>query len=157
MRTRALRLFLLLAVVGIAGAVGCQSGSGESEDVISAEEAPGTIRGTWTLQTVDGVPVSEMMSSTLRSPSLTIADDGTLNGFSGVNNFHGSLSPTDLANGTFRPGPMAMTMMAGPEDAMRVEGRFMQDLHAATGIIVRGDTLNLTEGDVTLLTFARDN
>jgi len=137
----------------------CQSSSSDTESnapmpVESSMSSAPTIVGTWIVQTIDGVPVSEMMEKSLRSPSLTILEDGTINGFSGVNTFRGSLSPADMANGVFEPGPMAMTMMAGPPDAMRVESRFMQDLNAANGFTIVGNTLNLTEGGMTLLTFS---
>ena len=116
---------------------------------------PGMIWGKWVVQTIDCVPVSEMMEPSLRSPSITILDDGTVHGFSGVNNFNSSVSPVGIQNGVFELSPTAMTMMAGPPDAMRVETRFMSDLQSVNGYVVQGNTLSLTEGGMTLMTFSR--
>ena len=153
MRTSFLRLSLVL-LASAAGVIGCQSDSASSQSAAPAG-LPGGIWGTWVLETVDGVPVSEMMEPSLRSPTITILDDGTVHGFSGVNNFNSSVSPVSIQNGVFELSPTAMTMMAGPPDAMRVETRFMSDLQSATGYIVQGDTLSLTEGGMTLMTFSR--
>lgn len=77
--------------------------------------------------TLDGSPV-EKPSRTGPEPYLQLdTSDGSLRGFGGVNNFHGTYQRIGPVG--FKTGPMAATRMSGP--GMDYELRFMQCLDQA--------------------------
>jgi heat shock protein HslJ len=113
------RLFLLLAVVTTAAFVTSCAGP---ERPSLTWSLTGTV---WKLVELNGEPVGAN-----KLPSLTLdAATGKVTGLAGVNRFNGSFKQQDAAL-TF--GPLLTTRMAGPEDAMKLEGEFLAALSRVT-------------------------
>jgi heat shock protein HslJ len=70
-------------------------------------------------------------------------DDATISGTSAVNSYSGTYLAT--SNGDFSVGTLAMTEMAGPEDAMRAEGLYFSLLKQARKYTRNGTTLTLLD------------
>lgn len=68
-------------------------------------------------------------------------DAGRVHGFAGCNQFIGSYT---LEGDQLVLGPLAGTMMACPEPAMSLEGRFLTSLSSTLAVAVTGDTMTLT-------------
>jgi heat shock protein HslJ len=73
--------------------------------------------------------------------------DGRVSGDSGVNTYGGPYKSD--TNGTFSAGPLAGTMMAGPEDAMKAESAYLKRLDTAESYSITGGTLVLIDADGT--------
>ena len=73
--------------------------------------------GTWTFEELEGADLSALT----RAPELTLASDGSMNGFAGVNRFSGELDAGALRRGRIATTPLVMTRMAGPPAAMDAE------------------------------------
>ncbi len=94
----------------------------------------------------------------LRSPpTISFAVGAGLSGFAGVNRFKGRLEASGLAAGAFKTSPLAMTRMAGPPEAMQLEGEFATALSKATAFTLEGDTLVLRTDAASLATLERVN
>jgi heat shock protein HslJ len=108
------------------------------------------LQGTWLLKSINGVPLPKEV----KTPTLTIAQDGKASGFGGVNRLMGQLA----TEGDKLFGPIAATMMAGPEAAMKLETNFTRALGEATSARNTADGLELlgAEGKV-LLEFTADS
>ena len=88
------------------------------------------------------------------APTLTIAEDGAVNGNASINNYFGQANFGE--NGALKwQGPPGATMMAGPEELMKQESTFMKGLSSTDSSKVEGDTLTLTGEDGTVLEFRR--
>jgi heat shock protein HslJ len=112
-RTKPLALVaaLLVAMVALLSACG-------GED--NAPNAPTMLQGSWTLETLNGSPADAAVASTLSM------NNGQATGNAGVNTFNGSYdAPSD---GVLTFGPLATTMMAGPDNAMQQEQAFLKAL-----------------------------
>ena len=109
------------------------------------------LQGTWLLKSINGVPVPKEV----KTPSLTIAQDGKVSGFGGVNRLMGAL----VADGSDKLfGPIAGTRMAGPEAAMKTEANFTRALGEATSARNTADGLELRGPDgKVLLEFTADS
>ena len=82
--------------------------------------------------------------------------ESTVSGDSGVNSYSGAY--TAGGDGAFRAGPIAGTMMAGPQPAMDAEAAYLRRLEAAKAYAVSGDTLVLNDADGNdSLTFTRSD
>lgn len=101
------------------------------------------LEGTWLLKLVEGQAVAKDM----KTPSLTIAQDGKVSGFGGVNRLMGSMS----AGGEKLFGPVATTMMAGPPEAMKTEMAFTRALEKVTVSRTTDGGLELLGADGTVL------
>lgn len=118
---------VLVALVALLSACG-----GGDED--NAANAPTMLAGSWKLETLNGKAADATVTSTL-----TMAD-GKANGNAGVNQFNGGYeAPSD---GVLTFGPLATTMMAGPDNAMQQEQAFLKAL---------GDTKKFTTEDGALV------
>jgi penicillin V acylase-like amidase (Ntn superfamily)/heat shock protein HslJ len=82
------------------------------------------LHGTWLLKSIEGQAVPKEV----KTPSLTIAEDGKVSGFGGVNRLMGSMNKS----GEKLFGPIAATMMAGPPEAMKTETNFTRALEKVT-------------------------
>ena len=69
----------------------------------------------------------------------------TVSGESGSNSYSGEY--TADAGGGFKAGPLAGTMMAGPQPAMDAEAAYLRRLEAARSYAVSGGTLVLKDAD----------
>jgi heat shock protein HslJ len=102
---------------------------------------------TWTVVELDGAPVIDE-----RAPTLAFdLEEARVAGFAGVNRLMGSFS---LDEEGLRFGPLATTLMAGPEDAMQRERRFLDVLDRVTGYLLEGRSLALVAGDEVVVRLA---
>lgn len=127
---------LALGVVGIAGCAG--SGGGANPAALVGNE--------WQLTSaaVGGVDVS--------AAGITISFDGQqLSGFSGVNQYGGGYEAGE--DGTFKPGMINSTLMAGPENLMAAEQAYLAALQTVEKFSVEGGTLTLSPAEGDALTF----
>ena len=142
-------LTLVALVLALAMAVSC-----------AAEPKPGAVdplaalQGNWVLAELDGAAVPNLGEG-LAKPGLTIAEEGRLSGFAGVNRFAGVLDTEALARGQFESSPLASTKMAGPPAAMEFEQRFLKAVEDADGYRWEGTALLLTRGSTTLARLTR--
>lgn len=81
--------------------------------------------------------------------TVTFKDDGTLNGFAGVNRFFGKYK-LDGDKITF--AQMGATKMAGPPAAMRFEDKFLQAFAKADRCTFIGNAFTLYKGELPLIT-----
>ena len=126
-RTQPLALVAAILVALVALLSGC----GSEDD---APNAPTMLQGSWTLETLNGSPADAAVSSTLSM------NNGQATGNAGVNTFNGTYdAPSD---GVLTFGPLASTMMAGPDNAMQQEQAFLKAL---------GDTKKFTTEDGALV------
>jgi heat shock protein HslJ len=113
---------LLLAVGGCGG--------GESQDPTALEGVE------W--QLVE----SSVSSADLAAAGITASfEAGQMSGFSGVNQYSGSFAAAN--DGTFSAGPLAGTLMAGPEPLMAAESAYL-------ALVEKCDTFSVTDGKLTL-------
>lgn len=132
----------MLVCAGLVMAValaGCGQGS---QDPAALQEAQ------WTLSATSATEAD------LTKLGISAQFDGTrMTGFSGVNSYTGEYEAS--TDGTFKAGPFASTMMAGPAKAMAAESAYMKLVEAAEKYKVEGDKLTLTTADGTTLTYDR--
>ena len=91
----------------------------EDEDGDEDGRGPGL-----TLTRPDGWQVVSIDDAAIAEPAPTLALDpgGTVSGTTGVNRYRGTY---ELAESLLELGPLITTRMAGPPDAMDVEGHFL--------------------------------
>ena len=121
-----------------------------SDDDGNAAELAALV-GSWTLVSLDGEPVVEVV----KPITLEIRDDGSAGGSSGINRFMTRLNTEALAEGRIGFAPAAGTMMAGPPKAMETEQMYLQRIGAVSTYSIEGDTLRMWAGDNEALTFER--
>ncbi len=142
---------LLLMAAGVAVILmftGCRAGERGSMDPMAS------LSGEWTLDWMQGTgPVAP--STGRPAPSITIATDGKVTGFTGVNRMSSSLDTARAAKGEFAMGPAASTRMAGPPEAMQLETNFLGALQRATRYRINGDHLVLSDASGEVLRLAR--
>ena len=118
----------LLAVVVLLGVVGCSSGAG------SLDGSRWRLK-SWTLDSLN--PADFTITAEFA--------DGRISGSSGVNTYGG---PVKVGPGSaFSAGPLASTMMAGPEPAMRAESAYVTLLGQAKSFKVVSGTLTLYDAN----------
>jgi copper homeostasis protein (lipoprotein) len=97
----------------------------------------------WRLLELDGAPVETVEGG--RAPHLVLdLEESRVAGSGGVNRIMGTFV---LAEGELSFGPLATTMMAGPEEAMQCERAFLDALARVTSYELEGSTLTLLAGD----------
>lgn len=135
------RFFLLLAVLTAALATSCHMPAPERPTLTWS--LTGTV---WKLVELNGEPVGEN-----KLPSLTLdAATGRVSGMAGVNRISGTFKQQEAAL-TF--GPLAVTKMAGPESAMKVESEFLAALSRVTSWKADGLMLSLFAGETEVARF----
>lgn len=139
---------LALAVATIAAGHGCSSTSPGGMPVSIAD-----IRGDWILTRISGKPIQPPASG--RLPSLKLESDGKVSGFAGVNRLASSVDVAGLARGEFKLKPAAVTKMAGPPDAMKIENDYLAALNKVTTSKMDASELSLGDGAGELLRFSR--
>jgi heat shock protein HslJ len=137
---RLMRVSVLAYACGVLLTASACAGAGESQD-------PTTLEGVeWHLVE------SSISSADLGAAGITATfASGTISGFSGVNQYSGGYSAE--ADGAFSAGPLAGTMMAGPEPLMNAESAYLKLLEDAEEFSVEEDRLTLTTGDGSTLAF----
>jgi putative lipoprotein len=105
--------------------------------------------GDWNLSSLMGKDIAPVLQQPgVRSePTMTIAEDGKVSGFSGVNRYFSSLDFSRLAAGDFSLSPAGATKMAGTPEANQLENDFFTALNKVTGL----DSSKLSEGVLSLL------
>ncbi len=114
----------------------------------SAETAA-PLLGSWRCTKIASTPVASE-----GAPNLRFAPGGRASGFAGVNRFFGPF--TVAGPGALSFGDIGATRMVGPEDRMKIEDSFLAALGHATGFVIEGKVLRLTDRGETLLAFARE-
>lgn len=76
-----------------------------------------------------------------------IFEKGDIYGFAGVNNYFGKC---EIKGTTIKVKNLGSTMMAGPEDDMKKETNFIDDLAGATRIYTENNKLFITGKDIEL-------
>jgi len=106
-----------------------------------------SLTGTvWKLVELNGQTVGES-----KLPSLTLdAATSQVSGMAGVNRFSGGYQQQGAAL-TF--GPMKVTRMAGPENAMKLENEFLAALGRVTAWKADGMVLSLLAGETEIARF----
>lgn len=146
-RTRALHLITSITLLPIILAA-CESGPKAS----TTPPSPESLYNDWTLATLAGNSVSELVPQGARLPSLSIARDGKVSGYTSINALGSSLDQTALTNGRFALGPIMTTRRAGAPQLMAVESLFVDSLRKADTYAVAGNTLTLSQGPEELMT-----
>ena len=109
-RTKPLALVAAVLVALVAMLSGC---AGED----NAPDAPTMVEGSWNLVTLNGAAADPAVPTTLS------LNEGKATGNAGVNTYNGGYSaPSD---GVLTFSQIASTMMAGPDNAMKLEQDFL--------------------------------
>ncbi len=116
--------------------------------MVTRAMAPTTFIGkNWELMELNG----EKVQTSGRVPTLMLDKDGkTLFGFGGVNRFSGEYS---YAAPSLQLDPGAMTMMAGPQEQMELETRFLQALMSVNRSALFEGELQLLRGTKVIARF----
>lgn len=147
--SRTIALIAVAVLLPILAACG-QSATGTSQSAA----VPGPVGGAglvgpeWTLAAaaVDSVDLSGF--------GITIQfTDTDVSGRSGVNQYAGAF--TSSPEGAMDFGPLAGTMMAGPDDAMQAEQLYLTVLDSVTGYTVTESTLGLYTGEQEILSYTK--
>ena len=128
---------LALVVVALAALAGCSNGGTSSDDASPAASPAASLDGTewlltgWSVSSLD--PADFAITASFA--------EGQISGNSGVNSYSGpyTTGPEDA----FSAGPLASTMMAGPEPAMRAETAY-------TTLLDQAGSYSVTDGKLTL-------
>ena len=112
------------------------SGCGGTDD---SADAPTQLEGSWTLETLGGAKTDPAVVSQLNM------NEGKASGNSGVNTFTGSYEAPEDGALTF--GPLATTMMAGPDAAMQQEQAFLKALADTKKFTTEDGALVLMDDD----------
>jgi heat shock protein HslJ len=103
----------------------------------------------WRLVELDGEPVE--IGAGEREPHLVLdLEESRVSGSGGANRIMGTFA---LAENELAFGPLATTMMAGPEEAMRRERAFLDALDRVTSYELEGRVLTLLAGESAVARF----
>jgi heat shock protein HslJ len=143
----------LLAAIGLAILLPLLAACGGSSDSASGAAA-GPVGGDGFVGVEWSLTTAAVDSTELAGFGITIAfTDTDVSGFGGVNRYMGGF--TSSPEGAMDFGPLASTMMAGPEDAMAAEQAYLAALDTVTGYTVTDSGLVLYVDDQELLTYAK--
>lgn len=147
-------LFVLLsAAVGAAAVSGCGACRASATDSGAAAMDAPAMAGTWTLRTLGGQDIADLLQPDARAPFLAIGPDGVVSGFAGVNTLRAQAFPDEGGRGGLF-GPVVTTRMAGPESLMGLEARMLKAMDDARSARVSADELRLLDsGGRALATF----
>jgi heat shock protein HslJ len=107
--------------------------------------AAASMTNNWKLVSLEGAPVPADGSA----PTMSVDADGRISGFAGVNRYFANRS----ANPGVLFGAVGMTRMAGPPEAMQLEGRFVAALAKVDRFDRTENDLRLFAGDQVLMHF----
>jgi len=140
---------LMTVVVSLLG-TGCTGENPPETNLVDTAEPLVTFEDTdWVLTELNGeaVEVSELM----KRPSIRFdRETGLVAGHSGVNQYSGGYT---LEGEVPEFGPLQMTMMAGPPEAMELESSFMKALDAMTGWRIVDGALEFLDGETVIAVF----
>ncbi|MFU8828084.1 MAG: META domain-containing protein [Phycisphaerales bacterium] len=138
----------------------------DTPQVPAPTPAPGPLamlEGEWQLDSIRGTPVAELLADTevRQWPDIHFQGDGTIGGSSGVNQWGSQVDLLAFSEGRFEIESIHSTLIAGPDDAMRVEADYLTALQRSTRLntsdIERGRLALESETGETLLTFTRSD
>ncbi|MEW2067275.1 META domain-containing protein [Streptomyces sp. NPDC007346] len=113
-----------------------------------SEEKPADLVGTrWAVNTLLSGETATSVPADLpqeRVPHLTFGEDGTVQGNSGCNSFHGT---AEVKGSTITFGPPAATRKMCPEAEMEVERAVLAALDGPATYTIKGSRLTLTSDD----------
>ena len=135
-RTSPIALFATVLVALVTLLSGC-GGTDDNAD------APTELEGSWTLETLGGAKSDPAVVTQLNM------NEGKASGNAGVNTFTGSYEAPE--DGTLTFGPLATTMMAGPDAAMQQEQAFLKALADTKTFTTEDGALVLMDADDTKL------
>jgi putative lipoprotein len=144
--TRMVRVLAMLSSAAVLSA--CQSSPDGAGRAVSPV-------GSWALDEIDGVEAAEAVPATAQPVTLTVGEDGQISGSSGVNRYAGRIDPASWAGGSLSFGPLAVTRMAGPPEAMEFESRFLTRLGEVESYRLEGGELELHGAGGKVLEFDR--
>ena len=102
---------------------------------------------TWTLVELEGATIEDE-----HAPNLVFdLEESRVAGTGGVNRVLGTFA---LAQGELRFGPLATTLMAGPEEMMQRERAYLDALARVTSYLLEGSSLELLADDEVVARFA---
>lgn len=136
---------LLLFCLAPAILTACQSGP-------TAHHSPEALYNEWKLVTLGGNTVEDLIPHGAQIPSLTIARDGKVTGYTGVNSLASTIDLDALPSGRFSLGSILTTRRAGAPQLMAVESALVDSLRQADTFSVRAQTLTLSRGPEELIT-----
>lgn len=99
----------------------------------------------WVVESIGGVPTIDP------KPEISLTEDGRVVGTTGINRIMGTY---EAENETVRISGGGMTRMAGSDEAMDQERRFLKALEGWNSFFVRGDRLELGPPDTGLVCVA---
>ncbi len=111
--------------------------------------------GEWRLVEIGNDEVATIAPAAARAPSLRIHPDGSVTGFTGVNQMRGLLDYHGFARGRFHLSDPVTTRMAGPPEMMEVEQRFLAALGGERSFKVEDGRLAIKGGNEPVLEFVR--
>ncbi len=141
----------LLAAAGCAWLDPAEIAAESDEHRLEAtfKESAQALPGTWKLRLLGDR--SSAREPELAKLTLHFAGD-QVNGTAGINRFFGAYR---LSGDTIKLGPLGMTMMAGPEEAMQLEREFTTALNTADRWKIEAGKLFLFQGERQLAVFDR--
>jgi heat shock protein HslJ len=134
------RYFAVLALPFLLAAC---STSMNHETTVTTEQA--FTEHNWVLTQIDGQAVK--VGSDNESPTLMVNKTLATNGFTGCNRYFGQ---GEYKDGQFRVQKMGMTMMACPDEGMKLEKGMSSQLSDWSKVSINRNTLTLTAKDQTL-------
>ncbi|WP_411081454.1 META domain-containing protein [Streptomyces sp. cmx-18-6] len=114
---------------------------------LSEEEAADLVGTRWVVNTLLSGETATSVPADLpkgRVPHLTFGEDGTVQGESGCNSFHGKAK---AKGSTITFGPLAGTRKMCPEAEMKVERAVLAALDGPTTYTIKGSTLTVTSDE----------
>jgi heat shock protein HslJ len=127
------------------GFASCAGDRAEPPSSQAQDDVAALAIGEWSLRAIRGEAPDP--SAGPRPPTMTIAEDGRVGGFAGVNQWGSTLDLDALGRAEFSLEPPFSTLMAGPPQAMRLEQQFL----GAIGEARRVSTDELRNGRLVLL------
>lgn len=109
--------------------------------------------GDWEVTALDGMPLGDDVKD--QPPTLTVSAEGRVSGFAGVNRYFTGIDRDALGRGALKLSPAGRTMMAGPDERMRLEDTFMDRLGKADAATIHGSILTLTGDGEVLVTLKK--
>ena len=143
-------VFLMTGAVTLLG-TGCTGETAPEANDVDTIGPLVTFEDTdWVLTELNGQAVE--VTESMKRPSIRFdRETGLVAGHSGVNQYSGGYT---MEGDLPEFGPMRMTMMAGPPEAMDLETDFMKALDTMTGWRISDGALYLLSGETTIAVFS---
>lgn len=155
MNRRLLPLAAASLAAGLCVLSACRSDGGKAGERPAVRQEGRGLPGRWVLTHVEREDATDLLPPGGRLPEITIASDGALSGFGGINRIASRVDMSAAAEGRFKVDPVMATKMGGHPAAMRTETRFLDLLSRANAYRFEGDRLILTRAGMEALIFKR--